>query len=52
MGRDVGMIRARVGLGSGMDVTDDTGCEENEVDIRKIKEYNGLLWNGMRCNLL
>ncbi len=46
------MVRARVGLGSGMDVTDDTGCEENEMDIGCKKEYNGLLWNEMRCNLL
>ncbi len=38
-----------MGLGSGMDVTDDTG---NEVDIGFKKEYNGLLWNEMICNLL
>jgi hypothetical protein len=33
MGCDVGMVQARVGLGSGMIVTDDTGCEVNEMDI-------------------
>jgi hypothetical protein len=34
MGWDLVWVRARVGLRSGMNVTGDTVCEENEVDIR------------------
>jgi hypothetical protein len=40
MGWDLVWVRARMGLGSGMDVTDDTGCEEIESGYKIKKEYS------------